>query len=288
MIIASNVFAQDNWARYSWGTPGREGFTVLLPAIPEQVTKENGEQGISAFVDFVRFEVTFRDAVGKQELDRQIRAAGNIVGSGQGTGSPRSDLERGSNSDSVTKDISTCGYGGTEVVTPTSVQQFFQVRDRTYHVSVTGAKRSDPSVEKFLRSFTLIKPWQLWTGLRTNDGPPGLGTGGGLPFEPDPCKNIDTIKKAILPTNSALKLISKPRPAYPEEVKKKQIQGSVSLKVMFLKDGTIGPISVVKRLDKALDESAMRAAKQIKFEPERKNGKPVNSTRTIEYNFAIY
>jgi hypothetical protein len=132
IIIVSNVFAQDNWERYSWGTPDREGFTVLLPTIPEQIVKENGVQGLSAFIDFVRFEVTFRERVSKEELERQIKAAMNIVGGGQGVGSPKAEVQEELNKNRASKDISICGYTGIEFGNAQSVQQFFLVDNRLY------------------------------------------------------------------------------------------------------------------------------------------------------------
>jgi len=294
MIIVPNVFAQDNWERYSWGTPNREGFTVLLPRIPEQVVRGKREQGISAFIDFVRFEVTFRDGVSKEEFDRQINAAMNIVGGGQGVGLPKADGEEELNKNRAAKDISICGYAGIEFGNSESVQQFFLVHNRLYHVLVTGANKSNPSVEQFLKSFTLINPWRFWKGMRTNENSEGLGSNDAtrIPFEPDFCKNIETttIKKdaVTLPRNSALRLTSQPSALYPEETKKKQIQGTVSLEVMFMRDGTIGDISVVRGINKELDESAVRAARQMKFEPQRRNGKPVNTRRTIQYTFTLF
>lgn len=48
-LLTFNGFSQDNWNRYAWGTPEREGFAVLLPFVPTQINKANGEQRISAF-----------------------------------------------------------------------------------------------------------------------------------------------------------------------------------------------------------------------------------------------
>ena len=73
-----------------------------------------------------------------------------------------------------------------------------------------------------------------------------------------------------------------------EEAKKNRVEGTVTLKVTFLKDGTIGDISVVKSVSKELDESAIKAAKLIRFEPERKKGKPLTITRSIQYSFTLY
>ena len=93
---------------------------------------------------------------------------------------------------------------------------------------------------------------------------------------------------AKLPLNSALRLISKPPAKYPEEARKKRFQGTVSLKVTFLKDGSIGEIAVVKGIDKEFNESAIGAAKLIKFEPQRNGGKLITITKIIEYTFSIY
>jgi TonB family protein len=291
LLIVPKVFAQDNWQRYSWGTPDREGFTVLLPTTPEQIAKANGEQGVSAFIDYVRFEATFRDDVSKEEFDRQIKAAMNIGGGGPGTGSTKAEVDAELNKNRVVENISICGYAGIEFGNSDSRQQFFLVKDRLYRVFVSGANRSNPSVEKFLKSFSLIKAWQIWKGMRTNENNEGHD-GRSVPFEPDLCRNIDTAKTKTaglaLPRNSALRLISKPNAVYPEAAKQKQIQGTVSLKVMFLQDGTIGNISVVKGINNELNDSAVRAAKQIKFEPQRRNGKPVNVLRTLEYSFTLY
>ncbi|MER3430211.1 MAG: hypothetical protein C4324_04050, partial [Blastocatellia bacterium] len=66
------------------------------------------------------------------------------------------------------------------------------------------------------------------------------------------------------------------------------IQGSVTLRVTFLANGTIGPISVIKGLPYGLTEQAIAAAREIKFEPEMVNGVPRTTTRPVTYNFTIY
>lgn len=301
-VLVSATLAQDNWNRYSWGTPGREGFTVLLPTIPEQIANENGEQGISAFIDFVTYKVTFKDGVSKQEFDKQVTDWQRLVGRGNGSGTTKEEVDKELNLNLQTREISVCdyswikfgGYSGIEFGNSNSVQQFFLVDSRLYHVWVTGADKSNPGVAKFLKSFTLINPWERWKGIRTNEAfdDSEFSTGSGATFESSVCRNIgktETKKSAAkLTRNSPLRLISKPQAKYPEEAKKNGVQGTVSLRVTFLKDGSIGEITVVKGINKKMDESAINAAKLIKFEPQRKGGKFVTITKTIEYNFAIY
>lgn len=302
--------AQDNWSRYSWGTAEREGFSVLLPTIPEQIVKENGEQGISAFEgglfrdsyvmplkNSLVFNATFQDGVGKEEYEKQAEKWMKLVGpdgGGQGLGTSNAEREKEINLNRNTREISICGFSGIEFGNSNSVQQFFLVDSRLYHVWATGANKSNPNVAKFLSSFTLIKPWEQWKGLRMNEAfdDSGVGTNSGVTFESSVCKNIgktETKKSAgKLPRNSPLRLISKLPAKYPEQAKKRGVQGTVSLRVAFLKDGSIGEITVVKGINKELDESAINAAKLIKFEPQRRGGKFITVTKTIEYTFTIY
>ena len=293
-FIILNVFAQENWNRYAWGTPDREGFTVLLPTIPEQVANENGEQGILADSDFVTFNATFQDGITKAEFDKKVFEWVGLIGGGSGTGTSKAEREREINLNHQTTVVSICGYSGIEFGNTNSVQRFFLIDNRLYHVWITGANKSNPNVAKSLNSFTLVNPWKWWKGIRANENLAGLGngTGSGISFESSVCKNIGAtqIKKDIAkqPTNSTLKLISKPKAIYPEEAKKNQVEGTVTLKVTFLKDGTIGDISVVKGINKELNESAIKAAKLIRFEPERKKGKPLTITRSIQYTFMLY
>jgi TonB family protein len=311
-VLAGTFASQDNWNRYSWGTYDREGFTVLLPTVPEQIATENGEQGISALEgelfrdskimplkDHLVFNVTFKDGVGEEEYGRQVEKWMNLVaaadagGYGVGTGMgerEKAKREKEINLNRNTTEVSVCGYSGIEFGNSNSFQQFFLVDDRLYHAWVTGANKSSSNAAKFFNSFTLIKHWEGWKGIRTNVDFDDSEVPR-FPLESSACKNIGNIKTkrpAKLPRNSALRLISKPPAKYPEEAKKKKIQGTVFLKVRFLKDGSIGEITVVKGIDKEIDESAIGAAKLIKFEPQRNGGKFITITKRIEYTFSIY
>ena len=55
------------------------------------------------------------------------------------------------------------------------------------------------------------------------------------------------IKTAVFSENS-LQIISKPKALYTNEARKNQTQGSVTLRVIFLKTGEIGDIQVVSNL----------------------------------------
>lgn len=92
-----------------------------------------------------------------------------------------------------------------------------------------------------------------------------------------------------------LAILSKPRPNYTDEARKKGVEGTVTLKITFLANGEIGDVIYVsenskkKKLTKyGLVNQAIEAAKKIKFEPAKKNGQPLTSIAAIEYSFMLY
>ena len=74
-----------------------------------------------------------------------------------------------------------------------------------------------------------------------------------------------------------------------------KVEGTVRLKVVFLESGEVGDVTFVsesskkKKLSKAgLVAKAIEAARNIKFEPAKRNGKSVTTVATVEYTFSIY
>jgi TonB family protein len=115
----------------------------------------------------------------------------------------------------------------------------------------------------------------------------GIGNGRGdgtqgIPKAPPPPPPV-----AVGPTEG-VKIISRPKPPYTDSARQNQVTGTVRLRVTFSANGQIGSISPVSGLPYGLTEQAIAAAKQIRFEPAKKNGVPVPSTRVIEYSFSIY
>ena len=88
--------------------------------------------------------------------------------------------------------------------------------------------------------------------------------------------------------NTQIKILSSSPAGYTDEARKNNAQGSVTLKVVFTAEGTIGKIMPVNVLPYGLTEEAIQAARQIKFEPARRNGAPVTMVKTVEYRFTIY
>jgi TonB family protein len=98
------------------------------------------------------------------------------------------------------------------------------------------------------------------------------------------------IAKVVKPAGVTvpIKIISKPQARYTDAGRTNNVQGTVTLKVTFTASGTIGGISTVSGLPYGLTEQAIAAARQIKFEPPKRDGVPYSVTRTISYTFTIY
>lgn len=81
------------------------------------------------------------------------------------------------------------------------------------------------------------------------------------------------------------RVLRKPEPSYTEDARKNLITGTVVLRCVFSFDGRVKNIVVIRGLPDGLTERAIEAAKQIKFVPAIKDGRPVSMWMQLEYNF---
>jgi TonB family protein len=68
---------------------------------------------------------------------------------------------------------------------------------------------------------------------------------------------------------------SKVDPAYPLELMKQNVSGTVILHAVILADGTVGMVRVLRSVDDRLDQFAKEAIAKWQFQPATKNGAPV-------------
>ncbi len=87
---------------------------------------------------------------------------------------------------------------------------------------------------------------------------------------------------------SAPRAIFAPDPDYSEEARKAKYQGTCVLWLVVGPDGRPRDIHVSRTLGLGLDEKAMEAVKQWKFEPAMKDGKPVAVQISVEVTFHLY
>ncbi len=82
-------------------------------------------------------------------------------------------------------------------------------------------------------------------------------------------------------------ILSKPTPTYTDEARAKRIEGEVLLEVVFEASGKLRVLKVVRGLGHGLDDSAVRAAEQIRFKPALKGGQPSDSTAVVHIIFQL-
>jgi TonB family protein len=76
---------------------------------------------------------------------------------------------------------------------------------------------------------------------------------------------------------------------YTSDAMKARVQGKVTLRAVVREDGTVGEVVVTKSLDAVhgLDDAAVNAAKQWRFEPVLKNGVPVQVRVEMDFAFVL-
>jgi TonB family protein len=87
--------------------------------------------------------------------------------------------------------------------------------------------------------------------------------------------------------DSAVEILSKPQPAYTEEARRLRIEGEVWLEALFRASGEVQVVRVVRGLGHGLDESAIEAARRIRFRAARQDGVPVDSSAVIRIRFEL-
>jgi protein TonB len=122
------------------------------------------------------------------------------------------------------------------------------------------------------------------TGVGTGVGPgqgPGLGPGTGGGFGGGVYRPGSGVENP--------KLIREVRPAYTADAMRAKVQGAVWLECVVLPDGTVGDVRVIRSLDSTfgLDQEAMKAARQWRFQPGTRFGEPVPVLITIELTFTL-
>jgi TonB family protein len=122
---------------------------------------------------------------------------------------------------------------------------------------------------------------------------PGDGPGGNPPDNEDPPKRPTprpqpTPEPKPVGVSTPLRITAQPKALYTNEARQNSITGSVRLRVIFLASGQVGNISVISGLPYGLTESAITAAKGIRFEPAKVNGVPQSTTKVMQYSMTLY
>ena len=76
-----------------------------------------------------------------------------------------------------------------------------------------------------------------------------------------------------------------PPPYSTKEAKRNSFHGKILLELILTADRKVTNITILKSLPYGLNQKALEAAQQIKFDPAMKDGKAVSQWVEIEYEF---
>jgi TonB family protein len=89
-------------------------------------------------------------------------------------------------------------------------------------------------------------------------------------------------------TSEKARVLSKPEPQYSEAARRAGVTGTIVLRAIFSSDGDVKSVRVSQALPFGLTTAAIQAARQIKFTPAMKDGRPVSMYIQLEYNFNLF
>jgi TonB family protein len=103
----------------------------------------------------------------------------------------------------------------------------------------------------------------------------------------EPVKQVARRDEAPKADALPVQIISKPTPSYTADARAARVEGEVLLEVEFSASGKLHVLRVVRGLGHGLDESAIRAAEQIRYKPATRSGAPIDSTATLHIVFQM-
>lgn len=116
------------------------------------------------------------------------------------------------------------------------------------------------------------------TGIGEGDGSgvgPGSGGGtGGGPYRPG---------SGVTPPS----IVREVKPDYPQDARRRGVEGDVVLEVIVRADGSVGQVRLLQGLGAGLDERAIAAVRQWRFDPARRQGTPVDVVVEIAVEFRM-
>lgn len=268
----------DAW--YQIGPRG-ERFTVRMPAVPRvYVTDEEGDpphaqiggqeikrdRTYHAYHDGAIFLVRFYKASKPERLLRGLIEGGWFRGSF----------------------VREFDAGGVAVKEYEAAQSDYYVKthfyasgEYLYQVEAAAREPGHPHFGPFFASFRVGGP-------NPNDAPEAVAPAGGGMLAPaaadaeagQPYPPGELTRRA--------KIHYRPEPLYTDEARRRGVRGAVDLRVVFGASGEVTNVIVVRGLSHGLTESAVAAARNVRFLPAEKDGRRVSQFMNIQYNFNIY
>jgi TonB family protein len=187
------------------------------------------------------------------------------------------------------RDVTVGGFAGERYLIKfrdlDGVLDFYATDNRAYILQVVGGDESNPSVQRFLESFTLGKD----AGADKTSGSAviEIKPDSNKPSQPDNTPEPGP----VFPTNEVTRkavIVLRREPQYTEEAREGGVSGKVVIKAVLSASGKMTNIEVTKSLPRGLTEKAIEAARQMIFIPAIKDGKFASQTIQLEFNFSVY
>ena len=146
-------------------------------------------------------------------------------------------------------------------------------------------------------SLMLIVPASAQSGRKSPAPKPTPAPGPTEPGSPEP----KTSSKRSLPeffdgeriytskeVDERVRILKKPTPGFTREARRNGTRGYVVLEAILGADGIVKQVEVLTGLPDGLSQKAIEAARQIRFRPAVKDGKPVSVRVEVRYQFQIF
>lgn len=146
----------------------------------------------------------------------------------------------------------------------------FTTKKHLYVIGLMTLEENNPAVDRFI------------TGIRMRNSSDQV-----TPIEPRAEATSSNVWNAKDVTRKAI-VVWKSEPWYTEAARAHRVVGTVVVQAVFAESGYVTDITIVRGLKDGLNESALDAARNIRFFPAEKDGKRVGQRTLLEYNFDLY
>lgn len=117
----------------------------------------------------------------------------------------------------------------------------------------------------------------------------GVTVSEGQAFYSPPSKPPDLLEEVLRVGGkvSAPRMLYNPPPQYPKQAREDRVEGEVTVELVVTAEGSVRDPKVAKSLRPDLDESALDAVSQWKFDPATKDGVPVAVRVNVVVRFRL-
>ncbi|MFM1932999.1 MAG: hypothetical protein RL226_2302 [Bacteroidota bacterium] len=101
------------------------------------------------------------------------------------------------------------------------------------------------------------------------------------------CSEVSSDERQQCSISGVMKFLAK-NTIYPEQAKEEGLEGTVYVRMLVLKDGSVSDVRVLRGVNPILDQEAIRVVSMLKYDqPAMMNGKPVIFEQNIPIKFKL-